>query len=216
MTDRRTFLAGAAVAPLLPAASAAAPANGTDTAWRAFLAVHAEYKALEGRFLEANNALPEWEPPRVNLPSVWNGEGKPVTLRQLREERERDDMIHGPSERFEETLYRALGQIRELRERRTPEAIAERQALYDRLEAELVQQEPAPEQKAAYQIGLAVDAAGDRVAKAEDAVIEAPVLTIEDAVRKLQIAAEHMEPLGDDFSDRIVGSVLDGLRRMTA
>lgn len=50
-------------------------------------------------------------------------------------------------------------------------------------------------------------------ADAEDALLAAPVLTIEDAIRKLQHADDrHMDP--EDYNAQLVASALDGLRRL--
>ena len=152
--NRRQMLAGTAALPAaaLPIPALAIAANGTDAAWRALVTADAAHSAADAALAAAEDAAWTEPPPTptVELPRIL-GDREPLrlTLAELRDTRKTDPMFRGPDKAMEQTFRELLDREMRLRQMRTPENIAERHALYDRLEAELVAKgEPARPPKA--------------------------------------------------------------------
>lgn len=222
---RRDLLTGVATMPLanvvLAIPAGASTANGTDTAWRALFAANAAYGNAALALDDAEDAIWTEPPPEptVELPPNTGGKPHRLTLAELRHARDTDRLLQPPDDgTFEAIAREMLDRELKLRQMRTPEASAKRRALYDSLEAELVKQgADTKPQKPPHIVRLdaELEAAAKRVDDAEDALFDAPVLTIEDAIRKLQHALErHMDP--EDYDAMMVAQALDGLRRIAA
>lgn len=204
--NRRQMLAGTAALPVaaFPAATHAElpVANGTDPFWPAYLDAKATLDAADAALDAADAKLPP-EFRCGNLPTVLVQHGKEEPRKvfvpfMLEGERAADPII-----------ARGLG---------GPEAVAARHAHYDRLAAELA------ERKAAYKearrhiepLYESFDELVEALNDAENPVLGAPILTLTDAVRKLEVIERLLIDSGDDMAPRVTLDVLAGLRRLTA